>query len=62
VDPAVHRAGDQRLATIIQTGTSVTAKNLSYNGTPAAAGSIRFGLQGTASGTISTPALTCSAS
>nr|WP_225845876.1 cellulase family glycosylhydrolase [Streptomyces sp. HPF1205] len=49
-------------ATITQSGTSVSAKNLSYNGTLAAAGSTSFGLQGTASGTISTPTLTCTAS
>jgi endoglucanase len=49
-------------ATITQSGTSVSAKNLSYNGALAAAGSTSFGLQGTASGTISTPTLTCTAS
>ncbi|WP_328918050.1 MULTISPECIES: cellulase family glycosylhydrolase [unclassified Streptomyces] len=49
-------------ADIKQTGTSVTAKNLSYNGALSAAGSTSFGFQGTASGSFTSPALTCTSS
>jgi endoglucanase len=47
-------------ATITQTGTKVTAANLSYNGSLPAAGSTSFGFQGT--GTGAAPTLTCAAS
>jgi endoglucanase len=49
-------------ATVQQSGASVTATNLSYNGAVAAAGSTSFGFQGTASGAFTAPALTCTAS
>ncbi|WP_078901670.1 cellulase family glycosylhydrolase [Actinacidiphila yeochonensis] len=49
-------------ATITQTGASVKAVNLSYNGALAAQGSTTFGLQGTGTGTLTAPALTCTAS
>jgi endoglucanase len=49
-------------ADIHQSGAAVTARNLSYNGTLAPAASTSFGFQGTASGTLSAPALTCTAS
>jgi endoglucanase len=39
-------------------GSAVTVKNLSYNGSLAAAGSTSFGFNAT--GTVSTPSLTCS--
>lgn len=49
-------------ATVQQSGASVTATNLAYNGAVAAAGSTSFGFQGTASGTFTAPALSCTAS
>jgi endoglucanase len=49
-------------ATVQQTGTSVTATNLAYNGALPAAGSTTFGFQATSSGTFTAPTLTCTAS
>jgi endoglucanase len=49
-------------ADITQTGSSVTAKNLTYNGAVAASGSTSFGFQGTSTGSVGAPALTCTAS
>jgi cellulase/cellobiase CelA1 len=46
-------------ATITQSGTSVTAKNMSYNAAIAAGGNTTFGFQ--ANGSSATPTLTCSA-
>jgi poly(hydroxyalkanoate) depolymerase family esterase len=48
-------------ATITQSGTSVTAKNLSYNGAIAAGGNTTFGFQASFSGTNTVPTLACSA-
>jgi endoglucanase len=48
-------------ATITQSGTAVTAKNLSYNNVIAPGGNTTFGFQASFSGTNSVPALTCSA-
>ncbi len=42
-------------ATVTQNGSSVTAKNLSYNGSVGAGGSISFGFQGTWSGSNGNP-------
>ncbi|MCW3844359.1 cellulose binding domain-containing protein [Micromonospora yasonensis] len=42
-------------ATVTQSGSAVTARNLSYNGTLAPGGSTSFGYQGTLSGTYSSP-------
>ncbi|MFG2043234.1 cellulose binding domain-containing protein [Dactylosporangium sp. NPDC048998] len=47
-------------ATVTQSGTSVTAKNLSYNGTIAPGGSTTFGIQATYSGSNPDPSFTCS--
>jgi beta-mannanase len=49
-------------ATLTQSGSTVSAKNMSYNGSVAASGSTSFGFQGTASGTFTAPALSCTAS
>lgn len=49
-------------AAFTQSGSAVNAKNLSYNGTLAPAGSTSFGLQGTADGTVSAPTPVCTAS
>ena len=46
-------------ATVAQSGSSVTASSLAYNGTLAVGGTAAFGLQGTGSGVA--PALTCTA-
>ena len=46
-------------ANITQSGTAVTATNLSYNGAIGAAGNTTFGFQ--VNGASATPALTCSA-
>jgi endo-1,4-beta-xylanase len=48
-------------ANITQSGTAVTATNLSYNGAIAAAGNTTFGFQASFSGTNSAPTLACSA-
>ena len=48
-------------ATITQSGTAVTAKNLSYNGAISAGGNATFGFQAGFSGTNATPTLTCAA-
>jgi endoglucanase len=48
-------------ATVTQSGTAVTATNLSYNGAIAASGNAAFGFQASFSGTNTVPALTCSA-
>jgi hypothetical protein len=58
-------SGNQRItgswnATVTQSGTAVTAKNLSYNGTIPPGGSTTFGFQGTYTGSNPVPALTCS--
>ncbi|WP_435822197.1 cellulase family glycosylhydrolase [Actinacidiphila alni] len=49
-------------ADIHQTGSAVTASSLAYNGALAPAASTSFGLQGTSGGTLTPPALTCTAS
>ena len=46
-------------ATVTQSGTAVTARNMSYNGTIGAGGNTAFGFQ--ANGSSATPTLTCSA-
>ena len=48
-------------ATITQSGTSVTAKNMSYNNVIAAGGNTTFGFQASFSGTNTVPTLACSA-
>jgi len=48
-------------ATITQSGTAVTAKNMTYNNVIAAGGNTTFGFQASFSGTNATPTLTCSA-
>jgi Glycosyl hydrolase family 12/Cellulose binding domain len=48
-------------ATVTQSGTAVTATNLSYNGAIAGGGNTTFGLQAGFSGTNTVPTLTCSA-
>ena len=48
-------------ATITQSGTAVTAKNMSYNNVINAGGNTTFGFQASFSGTNTTPTLTCSA-
>jgi cellulase/cellobiase CelA1 len=58
--------GNQRIvnswnATVTTSGTSVTAKNLSYNGAIGAGGSTSFGFQASYSGTNTLPTLSCSA-
>ncbi|MFC1406550.1 MULTISPECIES: GH12 family glycosyl hydrolase domain-containing protein [Streptacidiphilus] len=47
---------------LTQTGSAVTATNLSYNGAIPAGGNTTFGVQGTWSGTNGTPTLSCTAS
>ncbi|WP_441246879.1 glycoside hydrolase family 6 protein [Kitasatospora sp. McL0602] len=59
--------GNQQLAgswntTASQSGTTVTATNLSYNGALAAGASTAFGFQGSYSGSNSAATLTCTAS
>jgi chitodextrinase len=49
-------------ATVSQSGSAVTATNLSYNGAIAAGGSTTFGVQGTWSGGNGVPTLGCTAS
>jgi hypothetical protein len=58
-------SGNQRIsnswnATVTQSGSSVTAKSLSYNGSIPPGGSTTFGFQGTYSGSNPVTALTCS--
>jgi len=48
-------------ATITQSGTAVTATNMSYNNVIAAGGNTTFGFQATYSGTNTTPTVACSA-
>ncbi|MHA6757577.1 cellulose binding domain-containing protein [Streptacidiphilus sp. PAMC 29251] len=48
-------------AAVSQSGSAVTATNLSYNGAIAAGGTTTFGLQGTWSGSNGTPTLSCTA-
>ncbi|MGI5238252.1 GH12 family glycosyl hydrolase domain-containing protein [Dactylosporangium sp. CA-139066] len=47
-------------AAVTQSGTGVTAKNLSYNGTIPPGGSTTFGFQATYSGSNPVPSLSCS--
>ncbi len=47
-------------ATVTSSGSSVTATNASYNGTLSAGQSTTYGFQGTDSGTISAPSVSCS--
>jgi len=47
--------------TITSSGTSVTARNVSYNGSVGAGASTAFGFIGSGSGTSGAPALTCTA-
>jgi cellulose 1,4-beta-cellobiosidase len=47
-------------ANVTQSGSSVTATNMSYNGSLAAGASTSFGFQGTWNGTNSVPTLSCS--
>ncbi|MEV6304335.1 CotH kinase family protein [Actinoplanes sp. NPDC051861] len=49
-------------AVLTSSGSTVTARNETYNGTLAAAASTTFGLLGSWSGTNNAPALTCTAS
>jgi lysophospholipase L1-like esterase len=49
-------------ATVSTSGSSITARNVSYNGTLGAGGSTQFGFLGTSNGTNPVPALTCTAS
>ncbi|MEY9968030.1 chitodextrinase [Streptacidiphilus sp. MAP12-16] len=49
-------------AAVTQSGSAVTATNLSYNGAIAAGGTTTFGVQGTWTGTNGTPTLRCAAS
>jgi hypothetical protein len=48
-------------ANVTQSGTAVTATNMSYNGAISAGGNTTFGFQASFSGTNSAPTLTCSA-
>jgi cellulase/cellobiase CelA1 len=48
-------------ATVTQSGSQVTATNMSYNGAVPASGTTSFGFQGTAGGSFTAPALTCAA-
>jgi cellulase/cellobiase CelA1 len=48
-------------AAITQSGTAVTANNMSYNNVIAAGGNTSFGMQVSYSGTITAPTLSCSA-
>lgn len=48
-------------ATLNQTGSAVTAANLSYNGGLAPGASASFGYLGTATGTVASPATACTA-
>ena len=49
-------------ATVTSSGSTVTATNVSYNGSLAAAASTSFGFLGSYTGTNSVPAVTCTAS
>ncbi|MGK5682715.1 cellulase family glycosylhydrolase [Actinoplanes sp. URMC 104] len=49
-------------ATVTSSGSSVTARNVSYNGSLAAGAATQFGFLGSWNGTNSAPALTCTAS
>ncbi|WP_308190633.1 cellulose binding domain-containing protein [Streptomyces sp. HPF1205] len=60
-------AGSQQVtnawnATVTQSGASVSAANLGYNGAIAPAAATQFGFQGTYSGSNPVPTLTCTAS
>ncbi|WP_078861996.1 GH12 family glycosyl hydrolase domain-containing protein [Streptomyces sp. NRRL F-5123] len=48
-------------ATVTQTGTAVTARNLSYNSEVAPGATTHFGFQGTSTGAATVPRLTCTA-
>ncbi|WP_275407557.1 cellulose binding domain-containing protein [Paractinoplanes ferrugineus] len=48
-------------ATVTSSGSAVTARNVSYNGSLAAGGTAEFGFLGSASSTPAAPALTCTA-
>jgi mannan endo-1,4-beta-mannosidase len=48
-------------ATVTSSGSAVTARNVSYNGTLAAAGTTSFGFLGSWNGTNPVPNLTCTA-
>ena len=49
-------------ATVTSSGSSITAKNMSYNGSLATGASTSFGFTGTWNGSNSVPAMTCTAS
>ncbi|MBX6386296.1 MAG: cellulose binding domain-containing protein, partial [Microbispora sp.] len=48
-------------ATVTSNGSSITAKNVSYNGSLAAGASTSFGFLGSWNGTNSVPAVSCTA-
>ncbi|MFY1670607.1 cellulase family glycosylhydrolase [Plantactinospora sp. WMMB334] len=60
--PHGQRVSQSWNATVSSSGSSVTARNVSYNGTLAAGASTTFGFLGSWNGTNGTPALTCTAS
>jgi mannan endo-1,4-beta-mannosidase len=49
-------------ATVTSSGSTVTARNVSYNGTLAAGATTTFGFLGSWTGTNSVPAVSCTAS
>ncbi|MFB9237697.1 cellulase family glycosylhydrolase [Plantactinospora siamensis] len=49
-------------ATVTSSGSAVTARNVSYNGTIAAGGSTTFGFLASSTGTNGTPSVSCAAS
>ncbi|MFU8870319.1 GH12 family glycosyl hydrolase domain-containing protein [Micromonospora sp. SL4-19] len=53
--PAGQQVTSAWNATVTQSGSAVTARNLAYNGTLTPGGSTSFGYQGTLSGTYSSP-------
>jgi len=59
--PGSQQVGNAWNATVAQSGTAVTARNMSYNGSLAPSAATAFGFQGTADGTFTTPTLTCTA-
>ena len=60
--PAGQQVTQAWNATVSQSGSQVTARNVSYNGALGAGASTEFGFLGTWTGTNQAPALTCAAS
>lgn len=59
--PGAQKVTNGWNASVAQSGSAVTAKNLAYNGSLAASAATTFGFQGSTTGTLNAPSLSCAA-